>query len=145
MPLMLGRGKRDAKGLAEQALARVGIADRARQRWKQLSSCETVLAGLAGGIVGSPQLLVMDDLFDTLGSERTREFGDLLRSLVGELGCGVLMSVSDLGTALVADRVWSLTQGALELMSDQSGFTDAEIIDFPDAAQRAVDSRNVGS
>lgn len=145
LPLMLGRGQREVRRLADEALERVGIAGCAGQRWEDLSHCETVLAGLARGVAGCPRLLVMDDLLDALGRKRTQEVGDLLRSLVREFGCGVLMSVSDLETALVADRVWSLTQGALVLMSDQASATDAEIIDFPDAARRGGDSRGVGS
>jgi putative ABC transport system ATP-binding protein len=145
LPLRLGRGKRNTKVIAEEALARVGVPDCAGQRWEDLSHCEAVFAGLARGIAGCPRLLVMDDLFDALGSKRTQEFGDLLRSLVGELGCGVLMSASDPSTAaVVADRVWSLARGALTLTSDQTGVTDAQIIDFPDAARRGVGSRGVG-
>jgi ABC-type cobalamin/Fe3+-siderophores transport system ATPase subunit len=145
LPLMLGRGKREARRLAEEALERVGVADCAGQRWGDLSYYERVLAGLGRGIAGRPRLLVIDDLLDALGLRRTLEVGELLRSLVAELGCGLLMSVSDLGTALVADRVWSLRRGALTLISDQAGVTDAEIIDFPEAARRGVDSRGVGS
>lgn len=145
LPLMVGRRSRGAKASAEQILERVGITDCAEQMWEDLSYYETVLAGLAIGIVGYPRLLVMDDLIDALGRVRTQEFGELLRALVTEAGCGVLMGVSDLGVALVADRVWSLRQGELELISDQSDVTDAEIIDFPDAVQRGVDSRGVGS
>jgi putative ABC transport system ATP-binding protein len=145
LPLMLGRGQLDPKALAEEALARVGVSDCAEQRWEDLSHYETVLAGLARGIAGCPRLLVMDDLLDALGRNRKQEIGDLLRSLVRELGFGVLMSVSDLETALVADRVWSLTRGGLMLMSDQAGATDAEIIDFPNAVRRGEDSRGVGS
>jgi putative ABC transport system ATP-binding protein len=145
LPLMLGRGQRGARKLAEQALERVGIPGCAGQRWEDLSYCEGVLAGLARGIAGSPRLLVMDDPLDALGSKRRLEVGDLLRSLVGELGCGVLMSVSDLETAMVADRVWSLTGGALMLMSDQANTTGAQIIDFPNTARLGGDSRGVGT
>jgi putative ABC transport system ATP-binding protein len=145
LPLRLGRGRRNTKAIAEEALARVGVADCAGQRWEDLSYYEGVLAGLARGIGGCPRLLVIDDLLDALGLRRTLEVGDLLRSLVEELGCGVLMSVSDLGTALLADRVWSLRRGALTLVSDQAGVADAEVIDFPDAARRGVSSRGVGS
>lgn len=144
LPLMLGRGQRAAKAVADEALERVGISDCGGQEWEDLSHGESVLAGLARGIAGAPRLLVMDDLFDALGNARTREFGSLLRSLVGELGCGVLMSVGDLGTALVADRVWSLRNGGLRLMSDAGSVRDAEIIDFPRVAHGG-DSRGVGS
>ena len=144
LPLMLGRGQRAAKVLADEALERVGIADCAGQAWEDLAHGEAVLAGLARGIAGSPQLLVIDDLFDALGNTSRLESESLLRSLVRELGCGVLMSVGDLVTALVADRVWSLRHGELKLMSDTTSVQGAEIIDFPRVA-RGGDSRDVGS
>jgi ABC-type Mn2+/Zn2+ transport system ATPase subunit len=147
LPLTMGRrhGRREMRGLAQAALERVGVPGCAEQRWEDLSNWERVLVGLARGIVGRPQLLLVDDLLDGLGLIRTQEAGDLLRSLVAELGCGVLMSVSDPGVGLVADRVWSFRRGGLELMSDQARVTDAEIIDFPKTAWRGGDSRGVGS
>jgi putative ABC transport system ATP-binding protein len=145
LPLMVGRSGRGARASAERILERVGIADRAEQMWEDLSSYETVLAGLALGIAGCPRLLVMDDLLDTIEDEQRPEFGDLLRSLVSETGCGVLMSVPSLRAALVADRVASLRDGELVVISDQSGANDAEIIDFPRVVRSDGDSRGVGS
>ncbi len=147
LPLSMGRrrGRREMRKLAQAALERVGVPGCAEQRWEDLSNWERVLVGLARGIVGRPRLLVVDDLLDALGLTRTQEAGDLLRSLVQESGCGVLMSVSDPGAGLVADRVWSFRRGGLELMSDQTGAMDAEIIDFPGTAWQGGDSRGVGS
>jgi putative ABC transport system ATP-binding protein len=147
LPLTMGRrhGRREVRSLAQQALERVGVPGCAGQRWEDLSKWEQVLVGLARGIVGRPRLLVADDLLDALGTKRTQEAGDLLRSLVEELGCGVLMSVSDLEAALLADRVWLFTHGELRLMSDQANAANAEIIAFPKAARRGGDSRGVGS
>jgi putative ABC transport system ATP-binding protein len=146
LPLTMGRrhGRRQVRSLAQEALERVGVPDCAGQKWEDLSKWEQVLVGLARGIVGRPRLLVVDDLLDALGMKRTQQAGDLLRSLVDELGCGVLMSVSDLEAALVADRVWLFTHGELRLMSDQASAENAEIIDFPKAG-RGGDSRGVGS
>jgi ABC-type cobalamin transport system ATPase subunit len=74
-----------------------------------------------------------------------QEAGDLLRDLVEELGCGVLMSAGDLETALVADRVWLLERGGwLRLISDQSR-GEATIIDFPNGGSQGRGSRSVGS
>jgi ABC-type multidrug transport system ATPase subunit len=145
LPLMVGRRSRGARASSKRILERFGIADRAEQMWRDLSSYETVLAGLALGIAGSPRLLVMDDLLDTIEDEQRPEFGDLLRSLVREMGCGVLMSVPSLKAALIADRVASLREGELVVVSDQSSVNDAEIIDFPSAVRSGGDSRGVGS
>jgi len=128
------RGRREARRQAVEALERVGVADCARQRWTDLSDWERVMVGFARGIAREPRLMVVDDLIDGLGILSTREAGELLRSLVDELGCGVLMSASDLERALFADRVWSLERGRLRLMYDLT--RPANIIDFPNDARR---------
>jgi lipoprotein-releasing system ATP-binding protein len=145
LPLVIGRrrGHREAQDLALDALERVGAAGCAAQRWEDLSNWERLLVGLARGIACSPRLLVIDDLMDGFGMRRTREAGELLLALVGELGCGVLMSAADLETALAADRVWSLERGRLSKLSERSGGL-ADVIDFPSARQQR-DSRGVGS
>jgi putative ABC transport system ATP-binding protein len=136
LPLAMGRGRgrREARRRATEALARVGAAGCAQRRWSELSDWERVLVGLARGIVCRPRLLVLDNLIDGLGMRRTREAGELLLALAAELDCGALMSSSDLEAALVADRVWSLEGGRLSLLSEQP-IVQAEVIEFPKPAQ----------
>jgi predicted ABC-type transport system involved in lysophospholipase L1 biosynthesis ATPase subunit len=142
LPLAIGRrrGRREAQELAMDALERVGAANCAGQRWAELSNWERLLVGLARGIVGVPKLLVVDDLMDGFGMGRTREAGELLHALVGELGCGALMSCSDLEPALVADCVWSLEHGRLSLLCEHGGAL-AEVIDFPNSARHRAAAR----
>ncbi len=146
LPLAIGRsrGRRQARELALEALERVGAAGCSGQRWVELSNWERLLVGLARGIASSPKLLVVDDLMDGFGINRTREAGELLLALVGELGCGVLMSCGDLEAALIADRVWSLERGRLSLLSEQ-GSELAEVIDFPGGTYQSRGSRRAGS
>jgi ABC-type nitrate/sulfonate/bicarbonate transport system ATPase subunit len=111
-PLALGgRGRRQAERAAEQMLERVGARECFGSRWGELSNWQRVLAGLARGFIGSPKLVVIDDLLDALREPATQEGSDLLRSLVEESRprCGVLMSVSDMESAMYADRVLSIT------------------------------------
>jgi predicted ABC-type transport system involved in lysophospholipase L1 biosynthesis ATPase subunit len=145
LPLAIGRGcgQRQGRELAMEALERVGAAGCAEQRWAELSNWERLLVGLARGIASSPKLLVVDDLMDGFGIGRTREAGELLLTLVRDLGCGVLMSCSDLEAALVADRVWSLERGRLTLLAEQGGEL-AEVIDFPGSAYQNHGSRRLG-
>jgi putative ABC transport system ATP-binding protein len=136
-PMSMGRrrGLREARALAVAALDRVGVGALAEQSWDDISNWERVLVVLAGGIVGSPKLLVIDDLLDGLGPSRTDEAGRLLRSLVDELRLGVLMSVSDWDAAMLADRILNFEGGALTLMSDQTvganaSAADADVLPF---------------
>lgn len=146
LPVAMGRwrGRRKAHALAATALEQVGAAACTTQRWSDLSNWEQMLVALARGIVSRPRLLIIDDLFDGFGMLRSEHAGDLLRSLVDEFGCGVLMSSTSFEAALFADRVCSLGRGRLKVMSDQAG-PDAEVIDFPRSANRGAGSRGVGS
>jgi putative ABC transport system ATP-binding protein len=131
-PLAL-HGRRQAERLAAQALERVGARECVGRRWGDLSNWQRVLVGLARAFAGRSQVVVIDDLLDGLGGRRTEEASDLLRTLVESSNprCGVLMSVSDIESALFADRVFSLTRkGALKLMSDRTP-GDADVISFP--------------
>jgi putative ABC transport system ATP-binding protein len=136
-PLALhGRGRRDAERLAAQALERVGARDCLGRCWGDLSNRQRVLVGLARAFAGSPRVVVIDDLLDALGSRATEEVSDLLRALVeeSEPRCAVLMSVSDVDSAMFADHVWSLTRkGALKALAGHGG-GDAEVIPFPEHA-----------
>ncbi|HEY3828241.1 MAG TPA: ATP-binding cassette domain-containing protein [Solirubrobacteraceae bacterium] len=148
LPLALHGSKRgDAERTAAQALERVGAKTCLGRRWGELSDWQRVLVGLARGFAGSPQVVVIDDLLDVRGSRATEEAADLLRSLVeaSKPRCGVLMSTSDLESAMFADRVWSITRKrSLKLMAGQQ--TDGKVIPFPDGDRASVGgSRGVGS
>jgi hypothetical protein len=82
-------------------------------------------------------VVVIDDPLDALGEPATEKASDLLRSLVeaSEPRCGVLMSVSDIESALFADRVLTITsKGSLKPLSGR--LTDAgEVIPLRGRAQ----------
>ncbi len=112
-PLAIRRGRRESERRAGQMLERVGALDCAHKRWPDLSPWQQVLVGFARAFVGAPEVVIIDDLLDALGPGPTTEASRLLRSLIAESeSCpGVLMSVSDRDSAVLADRVWSLGRG----------------------------------
>jgi ABC-type lipoprotein export system ATPase subunit len=115
-----GRGRRQAEQAAAGMLERVGARECLGRRWGELSNWQRVLVGFARAFAGSPRLVVVDDLLDALGEPTTERASDLLRSLVEESKprCGVLMSVSDMESAIFADRVLSITgKQSLRLLS----------------------------
>jgi predicted ABC-type transport system involved in lysophospholipase L1 biosynthesis ATPase subunit len=136
LPLVMGwRGPRrgQVRRRAAEALERVGAAHVAYKCPQALSSWERVLVGLASAIIVRPKLLVVDDLLDALGNSRTLQVGDLLNSLASECGFGVLFSVSDIDSAIMADRVLAFEQRALRLMADHQP-QEAAILEFPRTA-----------
>jgi predicted ABC-type transport system involved in lysophospholipase L1 biosynthesis ATPase subunit len=133
LPLVMGwHGPRRAqvRHTAAAALERVGVPHVAHKHPLTLSSWERVLVGLASAIAVRPKLLVIDDLLDALGTSRTLKAGELLNSLAHEYGFGVLFSVSDIDSAIMADRVLTLEQRTLQLMADHQP-QQAEILEFP--------------
>ncbi len=121
-----GRGRKQAERAAVQMLDRVGARDCVGRSWGELSNWQRMLVGLARGFVGSPQFVVVDDLLDALGEPATEQASDLVRSLVeaSEPRCGLLMSASDMESAMFADRVLTITsKGSLKLLSGR--LTDA--------------------
>jgi hypothetical protein len=79
---------------------------------------------------------VIDDLFDGFGMLRTQEAGDLLASMIGDVGCAVLLSTCDLEPATMADSVYSLEGGVVKPLTDGT-HTEAAVIDFPTRQREA--------
>jgi predicted ABC-type transport system involved in lysophospholipase L1 biosynthesis ATPase subunit len=146
LPLTMGRERRrrKARAIASAALDRFGAGGCAEQCWGELSNWERMLVGLARVFASRPKLVLIDDLLDGFGMLRTEESGDLLRSLVEELGCGVLMSASGLEATLLADTVLSFGRGRLAPLAGGPG-DGAEVIDFPGSAGQGSGSRSMGS
>jgi ABC-type branched-subunit amino acid transport system ATPase component len=76
---------------------------------------------LAQAVVGRPRLLLIDDVLDGFGLGKKREAMEILRTVIEQLGCGVLMAASDHTSVLASDRVWQLDDGRLKLMADLIG------------------------
>jgi ABC-type lipoprotein export system ATPase subunit len=146
LPLSMGRrhGKRKAEHVAMEALERVGAQGCVGLRWNDLSNWERVLVAFARGIAHESRLMIVDDVIDGFGMSKTREAGELLLSFVEDLGCGVLMSASDLEAAIVADRVLCFEHGTLRPMSGDAR-ADADVIDLHDGALRRRGSRGARS
>ncbi|MFF8659272.1 ATP-binding cassette domain-containing protein [Streptomyces huasconensis] len=102
---------KDAESAARQALAAVGLTDRARDRMKTLSGGMLRRAGIAAAIVGFPSLLLLDEPTVGLDPAQRLDFRHLIRSLA-RAGAAVVLSthlVEDVGAA--CDTVLVLSEG----------------------------------
>lgn len=132
LPVTVGGGRGAQRRGRERGLAaleRVGAAHCAAQQWDELADYEQVLVSLARVYAQRPRLILADDLFDDLRVRGSVEAGDLLSSIVRELGCAVLASVSDAEAAMLADRVLALRDGELVVRSDQSRRADLRLVE----------------
>jgi ABC-type cobalamin/Fe3+-siderophores transport system ATPase subunit len=100
-----GGGMEPAEDRAREALRRVGAESCEGRGWDDLSDWDRLLVTFARGYAARPALMVVDDLLDALGAGGRREGGELLRTLAGELQCGVLVTASDMSALLAAHRV----------------------------------------
>jgi ABC-2 type transport system ATP-binding protein len=105
-----GRDRRDCARLANEALERVGLTDKARHKVKTLSGGERQRLGIACAIAHGPRILLLDE--PTVGldpNQRTR-----LRRYLQTIGetCGVLLATHLLeDVQVIADQVVVINQG----------------------------------
>ncbi len=71
---LVGRGKAEVRGILE----RLQLAGLGRRKMSELTALQRRLAGLAHGLVGSPQLLILEDPFADLDQTSAQLVEDLL-------------------------------------------------------------------
>lgn len=107
-----GLHKNKARARAEQALADVGLADRAGTWPLTLSGGQAQRVSLARALVAEPELLLLDEPFGALDALTRLSMRELLLDLWREHGFGVLLVTHDVDEAVaLADRVLVLDDG----------------------------------
>lgn len=108
-----GVNRRDRKRMALEALASVGLADRADHTPAQLSGGQQQRVAIARAIVTRPMLLLADEPTGNLDTRTSDEIMNLLVSLNKERGITVMMVTHEPETARFADRVLWFVDGEL--------------------------------
>jgi ABC-2 type transport system ATP-binding protein len=108
---LLARARGFGKSSIEGALERVGLADRADDRFRTYSLGMKQRLGLAAVLIKDPEILVLDEPANGLDPAGLKEIRDLLRSLADE-GRTVFLSSHLLSEVqLICDRVAILSRG----------------------------------
>jgi len=103
---MRGFQRSERSGMAEQALARVGLGEARDRHPNALSQGMRQRVALARAFVTQPTLMMMDEPFGALDAQTRVLMQDLLLTLLEEYGGTLLLVTHDLAEALVlADRV----------------------------------------
>ena len=110
-PLLLD-GRDDALALADAALARVGLAERAKHRPNQLSGGEQQRVAVARALVTKPAVVLADEPTGSLDSLAGEDVLRLLRA-AADGGHAVLLITHHAPAAAYADRVVRLRDGAV--------------------------------
>jgi len=112
LPLLLdGRPWRECTARAGEALAWVGLADRARHTPDRLSGGEQQRVALARALVIRPEVVLADEPTGNLDRAAGALVLDLLRRACNESGQTVVMVTHDPSAAARADRVVFLRDG----------------------------------
>jgi putative ABC transport system ATP-binding protein len=106
---MKGKMKR---GMAEEALARVGLAKKAHRLPSQISGGEQERVAIARAIVNHPPILLADEPTGNLDSKTSKEIMDLLEALHYE-GMTIVLVTHNSECAQYAEKILRLSDGLL--------------------------------
>lgn len=120
LPLVYRRvGKRERREMAMQALADVGLQDRAHHTPAELSGGQQQRVAIARAIVSQPQLLLADEPTGNLDKARKREIMLLLSELNATRGITIAMVTHETGMAEYVSRIVNFSDGLI--VSDEPG------------------------
>ena len=115
LPLLLqGRKRAEIKEMTENALARVGLANRMRSYPRQLSGGEMQRVAVARAIIHKPRLILADEPTGNLDTENSQNVLGLISELHEEDGFTVVMATHDQMPLRYATRRVGITDGRLE-------------------------------
>ncbi|MFE7106305.1 ABC transporter ATP-binding protein [Streptomyces sp. NPDC057575] len=136
LPLRLA-GRRPSRTEVGDALARVGLADRAGHRPAELSGGQQQRVALARALITRPAVLFGDEPTGALDTATGQEVMGMLRELVDLAGQTIVMVTHDPVAAAYADRVVFLVDG--RVADDLTGLDAGRI-----AARMAAGRRTAG-
>jgi putative ABC transport system ATP-binding protein len=119
LPLELGNASnggdhRDAKAVAADALARVGLSERAGHYPRQLSGGEQQRVAIARAFAPGPRILFADEPTGNLDQATGGRIIDLLLALRADAGASLVLVTHDTALAERCDRRLHMQDGRLE-------------------------------
>lgn len=111
--LVKGVGRKHAQERADQLLAELGLAERARNLPEQLSGGERQRVAIGRALMNDPDLVLVDEPTASLDTAMGRQVVELLRREVKARGKTGIMVTHDLRMVEYTDRVFEILDGAL--------------------------------
>ena len=110
--LSLQLARFDGAGRSRQALASVGLADRARALPSELSGGETARAGLAVALAADPAILIADEPTAEVDADTERQLIELIVARKHS-GRAALIATHSMALGAAADRVYRIADGRI--------------------------------
>ena len=112
LPLWLA-GRRPRRSEVRDALAAVGLRDRARHRPAELSGGQQQRVAIARALIARPAVLFADEPTGALDTENAVRLLELLRGLGDQHGLTVVLVTHDPVAAAMAERILFLRDGSI--------------------------------
>ena len=120
---------REDRAIAEEAMARLGIAPLARRETASLSGGEMRRALLARALAQEPRMLLLDEPAAYLDLHYQSELLGLIRTLAKEKAIAVVFTIHDFTlAALGADRIALLHEGRLQALGRPGAVLNSDTI-----------------
>ena len=130
-PRCRGTAKAEARRLALEWLDRVGLAEHARKRPRQLSGGQAQRVALARALVTEPRLLLLDEPLAALDARTRLDTRAHLRGqLAAHPGATVLVTHDPLDAMMLADRLVIVEDGAIVQTGDAAAITTQPRTDY---------------
>lgn len=121
LPLVVsGVNARQARELAMQALGRVGLADKAKNRPSQLSGGQRQRVTIARALVNDPAIVWADEPTGALDSTTADEIMNLMEQLNAEKNQTFVIVTHDQGVGARCDRLVTMSDGLITSEKVQS-------------------------
>ena len=109
-----GKSQDQARTMAEEALAALGLAERVTHQPAQMSGGEQQRVALARALANKPRLLLADEPTGNLDPATSQTVFEALHALVKTTGVAALIATHNMELAGHMDRVFALKDGHLE-------------------------------
>ena len=137
-----GIGRRSARAAAERRLEQIGLAERARDKARNLSGGQMRRLEIARALLHEPRLLLLDEATVGLDVESRRAILVDVRRLVAEAGLGVLWATHLIDEIAPGDDLVVLHQGRVRARGPVENVIErTRAADLHDAFMRLVEAQ----